>query len=401
MYNIELEEALEIINNSVRAIQDIEEINIEDSLGRILAEDFYAPMDNPPFDRSPLDGFALIAEDTTDASIASPKEFNVIDTVYAGFTSEKQLKSYEAIRIMTGAKMPNGSNCVIRLEDVEEENSTIFIKNALKPYENYCFRGEDIKSKTLLLEKETKLNFIHLGVLGSMGQSKIKVFRQPRIGILVTGDEIIEYTSPLIDGKIYDTNGILIGSRLKELGFDYLKISPEKDDAKSVSKAILANIDALDVIITTGGVSVGDKDIFHEVIEIIEADQLFWRLKLKPGTPAMYSILKDKPILSLSGNPFAALATFELLARPLIAKLSHDNSINFKKVKGRVNKDFNKKSKVRRFIRAIYKDGLIDFPDEGHSSGMLLSMKNCNALIDIEAGNTGLKKDNEVEVVLL
>lgn len=401
MYNIELEKAVKIALESIDEIKDTEKISLEDSLGRILAEDFYAPMYNPPFDRSPLDGFALMAKDTFKASEENPIKFKVIDKSYAGTISNKIIKNFEAIRIMTGGKMPLGCDCVIRLEDCIEEGNNVFIKKSLKPFENYCYKGEDIKLGTLLLTKGIKLSAVDLGVLGSMGQSKVKVIRKPKIGILVTGDEIMEYSYPLKDGKIYDTNGIMLASRLKELGFDCLKINWEKDDSKSVGDFILNNIDNLDILITTGGVSVGDKDIFHEVIDLINAKQLFWKLKLKPGTPAMYSIIKDKPMLSLSGNPFAALAIFELLARPLIAKLSGDYSINTKRVRAKILKDFNKKSKNRRFIRGIYRDGKIDLPDGGHSSGMLLSMKDCNALIDIEAGNIGLEKFQEVEAVLL
>ena len=399
--NIELEQALEIILESVDEIDDIEEVELEDALGRILVEDFYAPMDNPPFDRSPLDGFALMAKDTYTASESSSVTFKVIDKVYAGTTSDKTIGDFEAIRIMTGGKMPLGSDCVIKLEDCLEDGDNVIIKRTLKPFENYCYRGEDIRCGELLLKRGTKLSAIHLGVLGSMGQDRVKVIRRPRIGILVTGDEIIEYTSPLIDGKIYDTNGIMLSSRLKEIGFDLIKIKTQGDDPESVGNSIIENMESLDLLITTGGVSVGDKDIFHEVIDLIKAQRLFWRVKIKPGTPVMYSIFEGKPILSLSGNPFAALATFELLARPLIAKLSGDNGINTRRTKAKLLKDFKKVSKNRRFIRAIYRDGEVDLPEGGHSSGMLLNMKDCNALIDVEAGNMGLEKFEEVEVLLL
>ncbi|MBC8591006.1 molybdopterin molybdotransferase MoeA [Wansuia hejianensis] len=401
MYNIELEQALEVALKSVRAIEDTEKIPLEDSLGRILGEDFYAPMDNPPFNRSPLDGFAIRSKDTTMASEDNPIAFKVIDKAYAGIPSNKTLGSFQAIRIMTGGKMPLEADCVIRLEDCIENGNNMVLKKSLQPFENYCYKGEDIKSDTLLIEKGTKLSAIHLGVLGSMGQSSVKVIKRPKIGILVTGDEIIEYSSPLIDGKIYDTNGILLGSRLKELGFDYIKIDTEKDDPQSVAESILKNIDNLDILITTGGVSVGDKDIFHEVVKIINANQLFWKLKLKPGTPAMYSILRDKPILSLSGNPFASLVTFELIARPLLEKISRDSSVKTIRTKAKIMEDFNKTSKNRRFIRCIYEDGKVKLPKGGHSSGMLLTMKDCNAFVDIEAGNTGLRKFDEVEVVIL
>lgn len=401
MKNIEVELAIETILKSVEEIKDIEILNTENSLARILAEDIFAPMDNPPFDKSPLDGFALKGEDSKEASLENPISFSIIDRVNAGQTSKKALGKYQAIRIMTGAKMPEGSNCVVRLEDTLENEGKILIDKPIRAYSNYCYAGEDIKSKDLLIKKNTKLNPIHLGVLSSMGIQKLRVFRKPLVGVLVTGDEVTRIGDVLEDGKIYDSNEMLLTSRLKELGVNYIRLDKQKDDARDVSRSIESSIGSLDLLITTGGVSVGDKDIFHEVVEILNARQLFWRVKLKPGTPLMYSIYKDKPILSLSGNPFAALATFELFVRPLIGKLSNDPKLKTKRLKAKLLSDFDKVSKNRRFIRAIYEDGSVNLPRGGHASGMLLSMVDCNALIDIEAGNQGIKSGDLVEVILL
>lgn len=234
-----------------------------------------------------------------------------------------------------------------------------------------------------------------------MGIRTINVFRKPVIGVLVTGDEVTEIDSELEEGKIYDSNEMLLCARLSELGIKYIKLDKQDDNIEEVCNSIDNNIDKLDLLITTGGVSVGDKDIFHGVIEKLGAKQLFWRVNLQPGTPLMYSIYKNKPILSLSGNPFASLATFEVLARPLISKLSTDMRLQTKRVKATLLSDFNKVSKNRRFIRAIYNDGEVLLPYGGHSSGMLLSMANCNALVDIEAGNSGIKKGSKVDIILL
>lgn len=401
MKNIELELAIEIILRSIREIEDIEFLNIRESLGRVLAEDIYAPINNPPFDRSPLDGFAIRGEDTEAATVENPIEFEVIDTIYAGEISYMTVGKAQAIRIMTGAKMPKGSNSVIRLEDVVQSQSSIKINKYMKPYSNYCYKGEDIKLGELLIDKYTALNAIHLGVLSSVGIKSINAIRKPLIGVLVTGDEVTDLESDLEDGKIYDSNEIMLCSRLSELGIEYLKFNKVNDDIEEVCSSIKNNIEKVDLMITTGGVSVGDKDIFHSVIEKLEAKQLFWKVRLKPGTPLMYSIYKEKPILSLSGNPFAALATFELLGRPLISKLSRNLKLETKRLKAILLNDFDKSSGGRRFIRAIYNDGEVVLPEGGHSSGMLLSMVNCNALIDIEAGNKGIKKGSQVEIVVL
>lgn len=400
--NIELEEAIEIILDSVEPIYETEKINLKQGIGRILAKDYFAKMDNPPFDRSPLDGFALRSIDTREAGEDNSIEFKVIDRVYAGEVSSLELKEKQCIRIMTGGKMPKGSDCVIRFEDVIEEEDRIRINNKLSRHENYVFKGEDIKKDQLLVEKNAKLNFVHLGVLGSMGEGSIEVLRKPRLGILGTGDELVSYDRKLPEGKIYDTNGTMLGGRMEELGYDYRIIETTEDKPKEVGEKILENIDDLDLIITTGGVSVGDKDIFHEVIELINGERKFWRVKVKPGTPVMYSLVKNKPVLSLSGNPFAALTNFELLARPLLSKLSQDKTIETKRVKGIMKNNFPKGSlRIRRYVRCLYEDGNIYLPMEGHSSGKILSMVGCNGLIDMKLGMKDLKIGDEVEVVLI
>lgn len=399
---IELEKAVEIVLSSVKEIQDIEKIPLREATGRILAKDYYAPMNNPPFDRSPLDGYAIRAEDSKGASKENPVYLEEIDKVYAGEVSNEKLDKFQCIRIMTGGKMPEGSNSVIRLEDIEKEGNKIAITQELKPYDNYVFAGEDIKKGDLLMKSHSKLTFAHLGVLGSMGEKYVEVKRKPKVGILSTGDELISYGQPLEDGKIYDTNGTMLASRLEEMGLVCQILESSKDEVEEVSNLILENIDEFDLIITTGGVSVGDKDIFHSVIDNIGGTKKFWRVNIRPGTPMMFSILGDKPILSLSGNPFAALTNFELVGRPLLYKLSGDESINIRKVKGVLKDSYPKNSmKTRRIIRCKYEEGSIYLPDEGHSSGKMLKMIGCNGLIDMKKGREPLKSGDKVEVFLI
>lgn len=401
MISIYLDDALKLIKNSIEPITEVETVDLKDGLGRLISDDFIAPMNNPPFDRSPLDGFALRSSDTKGASRKRPKKLKVIDRSYAGSISNKKIEKGEAVRIMTGGKMPEGSNCVIRIESVDEEGDYINIFNELSEYENYVFAGEDIKKGELLINKGTKLNSVHLGVLGSMGQKNIEVYRKPRVGIISTGDEIVQLGKDLKDGQIYGTNDILISSRLKELGIEPIFVNQEKDCVDKVSKKILKDIDKLDLLITTGGVSVGDKDIFHEVVENVGGKRIFWKLRLKPGSPLMYTLVKEKPMISLSGNPFAALATFEVVVREALYYLTGDNSLLTKRVKAKLLDSFNKKSNIVRYLRCIYRDGEVFFAKGGHSSGMLASMAECNALIEIEQGNKGLEKGDIVEVLLL
>lgn len=401
MIGIELEEAISLIEENIDEILEFEEVELINVNGRVIIDDIYAPISNPPFNRSPLDGYALKAEDTKGASKSNPIKLRVVDEVYAGSYSNKVLKSGEAIIIMTGSKIPQGADCVIRQEFTNEGMDVVEVYDELSKYDNYCFMGEDIEKGSLLIKKGEVLTYVHIGVLSSMGFSKVKVKRLPRIALFATGDEVWKPGEPLSEGKIYDSNLHLLYSRLFEFGIIPKFYEIVADSFEALARKIEEIIEDVDIVITTGGVSVGKKDILHEVLPLINANRLFWKVKLKPGTPAMFSLYKNKPILSLSGNPFAAATTFELLGRPALAKLSGNSKIKTKRLKAIMESEFNKSSKVRRFIRGNYENGKVKILSNKHSSGMLWSMIGCNALIDIKAGSEKLSVNEEVNIILL
>lgn len=401
MIGIELEKAVSLMLENIHEITDVEEVNLLEANGRVIAEDFYAPISNPPFDRSPLDGYALKAYDTKGADRDNPVKLKVIDEVFAGKFSNKVLKNGEAIRIMTGAKMPEGADCVIRQENTNEDMEEAEIYEELSAHDNHIFKGEDIVKGDLLIKKGEVLNYVHQGIIASMGKSSVKVIRKIKTALFVTGDEVSSPGKELSNGKIYDSNLYLIYSRLVEFRITPIFAEIIGDKYEKVAERIKKVMDEVDIVITTGGVSVGKKDILHEVIPFIGADRIFWKVKLKPGTPAMFSIYRNKPILSLSGNPFAALSTFELLGRPVLSKISGNFNINTRTVTAVMDSDFNKSSKVRRFVRGLYEDGKIKLISNKHSSGMLSSMNGCNALIDIKAGTAKLSDGDDVSVILL
>ncbi|MBN9647876.1 molybdopterin molybdotransferase MoeA [Terrisporobacter glycolicus] len=401
MENIELELALQLIGDTVNEISSTEKINIEESRGRIIGEDIYAPINQPPFNRSPLDGYALRSEDTVGASKKNPIKLCVVDEIFAGGNINTEIEKNEAIRIMTGAEIPEGADCVIRQENTNYSMEEVEIYDELKKYENYCFAGEDVKKGSKLISKGEKLTYIHIGLLATMGITQVLVKRKPRIGIISTGDEIVSSGKPLSKGKIYDSNRITISMRLMDFGCEIVSSKIIEDEVCQVSKQINNLIDKVDVIITTGGVSVGKKDIMHEVINKINADRLFWRVRMKPGTPAIYSIYKKTPILSLSGNPFAAIATFEIMGKELIYKLSGNKDLKQIRIKSVMEDNFLKESKGRRIVRGIYKNNKVYLPQGGHSPGMMASMLGCNCLIDIKPGTKQLLKGDEVDIILI
>ena len=373
-----------------------ERLPLEAALGRTLAVDVTSPLDQPPFDRSPLDGYALRSADLTGADKQHPAVLEVVDTVYAGDEAKIPVRPGQAVRIMTGAMLPPGCDCVVPQEKTDQ-GKPVRVFASLKPFENYVYQGDDYRKGSVLLTAGTRLDAAALGVLASAGLTEVEVCRRPRVGLLTTGDEVVEAGSPRPAGKIYGANQLLLAARLAELGFEF-RAAHRGDDPAAVAEAIGELLAGCDLLITTGGVSVGDKDIFHQALPLLGAEQVFWRVDLKPGTPAMYSVYQDKPILSLSGNPFAAFTTFELLARPLLAILSGEPGPRWGE--GVLDTPFPKASPKRRFIRGRYENGHITLP-EGHSSGLLSSLVGCNCLAELPAGSPPAEVGTRVRILLL
>lgn len=402
---ISVERAIELIEANVRPVE-AGHIRATRAQGRVLSEDICAPMNQPPWPRSPLDGYAFCAADSAGASKESPVTLRVVETLYAGSWTEREVQSGEAVRLMTGAPIPVGCDCVIRQEDTDGGKDAVQIYQSLQPYDNYCSAGCDFKAGDLLLPAGTRLTGNALGVLASAGlyreEIMLPVYHKVRCAVICTGDELVPNdTRPLPPGKIYSSNAAVLASRLAELGVDLTSLLPLfSDSADALADAIYEAAENADVIITTGGVSVGAKDILHETLPLLFADRIFWQVKLKPGSPVMFSLYRERPLLSLSGNPFAASATFELFARPLLAKLSGCADLNPVITEGVLAEDFTKPGKGRRFVRAVFRNGVVTIP-QGHSSGQLASAVGTNCLAEIPPISEPLKKESRVKVWLL
>lgn len=397
---VELEEACALMTGSVRAL-GVEQVSRQSALGRTLAEDVAAPLDQPPFDRSPLDGYALRSADTAGASPGHPVSLQVVETVYAGGVPSRVLGPGEAIRIMTGAMLPRGCDCVLQHERTDNGLEQVQIYAALSPHDNYCNRGEDYRTGEVLLPAGTVVDAAAVGVLASAGLSSVPVRRRPVVRVLSTGDEVVSPDlHPLPAGKIYGSNQELLTARLRELGVSDVKGLLIGDDPREVADAMAQLLGECDLLITTGGVSAGDKDIFHEALPLLGAERVFWKVNLKPGTPAMYSLWQGQPILSLSGNPFAAAATFELLARPLLAALTGESRFSLRSRTAVVEGSFPKASPGRRFLRGFYQEGRVSLTGK-NDSGMLASLVGCNCLVDLPAGSPPVQEGQTVTVLLL
>lgn len=398
---LQLEEAIQKLCKYAADITDVEEIPVLDAIGRVLAEEWKAKKDQPPFPRSPLDGYALRSIDSRGAAKENPKCLQVIGKIYAGSEFGGRIGENEAVRIMTGAPIPEGSDAVIRQEDTDYGEEQVQIYKELSAYENYCPQGEDYKKGDILLQKGDMLDGISAGILASFGVSMVKVFRKVKISVVSTGDELVQPGENLGSGKIYDSNRYFISGRLAEMGIVPVVSCHCIDDAKKMVDEMKRLAPFSDLIITTGGVSVGQKDIMHEVIEKLSAKKLFWKVEMKPGAPVLAAVYDKALIICLSGNPFGAAANFELLVRPVIGKMARNSKWNMKKQNAVLQNDFLKKGKVRRFVRGYTEEGKVWVSDGNHASGALSSMLGCNCLIEISPDQPGARKGEQIWVHLL
>ena len=388
MEGISVEQAMEQILQYTPVINETEETELNKAGGRVLAQDMVAEFNNPPFDRSPVDGYACKAEDLAGASSEHPVKLKVMEEIDAGQYSERAVEHGQAVRIMTGAAIPKGCDCCVYQERTDYGEDFVEIYTEQKQWDNYCFTGEDFKKGTTLLKKGTYIGYVEAAVLAGMGAAKVPVYRQPRIVLLTTGDEVVEPGNPLPAGKIYNSNMTMLSARLRELGIEPFYMEAVKDDPQIMAEKLKEAAEQADMIITTGGVSVGKKDIMHESLRLLNAERIFWRVKMKPGMPTLFSVYNKEgsnesvsekcmakvPVISLSGNPFGVAVTVELLIRPALEKMMQNPAIGLKEVTGVMADDFVKGIKGRRFIRAYWENGKFHLPNGLHSNGVLSSM---------------------------
>lgn len=398
---ITLEEAQELLLKEVK-VNDIEEVNIFNSLGRVLAEDIISPIDSPPFNKSPLDGYAVMAQSLEGSSKENPRVLKVIDKVFAGEVSCKKVGPGEAIRIMTGAKIPDGADCIVKQEDTESlKGNEVRVFVAHKSYDNFIYQGEDFKKGVKVINRDKVLTSSIITAIASLGIDKIKVYKKPIVGIITTGDELQKPGENLKDGKIFNSNKAFLYTRLIELGAEPRSFDIAKDSLEGIVSVVEKAEKECQIIISTGGVSVGEKDLVLKAVESVGYRRLFWKISMKPGSP-MFSAVKNEVIyIGLSGTPVAAATTFELTARRIIAKMLNCKDIDIKKVEGILQDEFKKKSPKRRFLRVMVNE---DFENKVYinniyqSPGQINTMIKSNALLEVKE-NRALEIGEKVWII--
>lgn len=400
---IPLEEALAILLNCTKAI-GFEEIDITDAFGRVLYENVVAGFPLPPFNRSPLDGYAVIAEDTATASKENPSLLRVTQNIFAGDMPSRSIVSGEAAAVATGAPLPSGTNAVIKIEDTQLVEDKVLIFSQLKPGDNFINIGDDVPEGEQILSKGMTITPALIGLLASLGKKSVKVYKKPKVGVLTIGDELVGIDEPRLPGKIYNSNVYAISAQITEAGGRAVPYRNTVDDMNHIAYLLNYCLKENDLVITTGGVSVGKRDYVKEAINISGANTLFWKVNIKPGTPIVCGEKNGRLIIGLSGNPSAAMITFYMLIRPVLQRIGGMQPVTVPDVTAIMEESFNKKSKQRRMLRATvyWKNGCYyAVPSGTQSPGALKSMLLCNALIDIPGGRGPLNIGEEVKAILL
>ncbi len=356
---------------------NIENISINKTLNRILSKTVYTNKDSPPFNKSAMDGFALNSMDDSD-------KYQIIETIPAGYTPTKHIRKGKCSKIMTGAQVPSGADRVVRREYVLEEDGYITILRQDSP--NIAYQGENLKKGDKVLDAGIIIKPHHIGIMAFFGTAYVKVSKQPKVGVITTGSELVEAGEELTVGKIYNSNAPQLIAQIENLSMLGSYYGTVADDMPTTINAINKTLDECDMLIMSGGVSMGDYDYVPEALKKVSAETIFKKVLIKPGKPTVFARKGNKVIFGLPGNPVSTFILFEVFVKPLLYKMSgHDYHPEL--VTAKMAETIKRKKTERVEFRPVKLiDGKVYNTSKYHGSGMLNVFTEANALIRIEEG---------------
>lgn len=404
---IPVNEAVEKVMN-YRLKGQTEKISINESDYRRLAEPIIAKHNIPSFDKSPYDGFALRSVDTAEASRDNPVEFEVIEHIGAGQVPQKALKNGQATRIMTGAQIPAGADCVAMFEicnAYEKNNQSFFsIKRRMSKDQNIIGEGTEVLKGEVLIEEGTLINPGVKALLATFGYHEIEVAKKPVIGVIATGTELLEVDEELQSGKIRNSNAPMIASQISRAGGICRYYGKLADEFESSYLAVKDALDEVDILITTGGVSVGDFDLMPDIYEKLGAEVLFNKIAMRPGSVTTAAVKGNQLLFGLSGNPSACYVGFELFVRPVIQHALFNNKPYLKRINAILADEFPKPNPFTRFVRSYitYESASVKIHLAGiDKSNVVSSLAQSTCFMVLPGGTRGFNPGDEVEALLL
>lgn len=410
---ISVDKALEHILKHFKPLEP-EEVEILEALDRVLAEDVYSDMDIPPFANSAMDGYAVRAANTAGASRENPVTLHVVADVAAGYTTETKVEPGTTIRIMTGAPLPEGADTVIRVEDTSdwahprqergrEPSTEVEVYHAAEPGENVRPAGEDIRQGELVLPKGTVIRSQEIGVLASLGRSTISIIRRPRVAVLATGDELLTIDEPVTPGKIRNSNEYSNAALVRRYGGIPVRLGIARDNVEDLTAKINEGLaQQVDLFLTSAGVSVGDYDVVKDVLNA-EGEMHFWQVRMKPGKPLAFGLIRGVPLVGLPGNPVSSMVSFEQFVRPAMLLMEGKTRLAKPTVEAILGEDVTNSGR-RHFMRVIVEKREGQYyarTTGGQGSGVLTSMVKANGLAVISEGVRLVKAGERVAVQML
>ncbi|MES2239382.1 MAG: gephyrin-like molybdotransferase Glp [Bacteroidota bacterium] len=386
---IQVAEALEIIaENSCK--MPVTKIKVSKSLGYVLAEAVYSPIHMPPFRQSAMDGYAFSHSNLT--------QFEVINTSQAGDYKDDKIEQNQAVRIFTGAFVPDDTDTVVMQEHTTRTDNLLQIEKMPVACANVREKGEQIKKGELVFDINTVITPAAIGFLACLGITKIKVYEKPKVAILVTGNELVAAGKKLPKGKIYESNSLMIEAALKANGIKKATVFKVKDSLKKTIKAVESCLANFDVVLISGGISVGDYDYVKEALLKNGVTELFYKINQKPGKPLFFGRKENKIVFALPGNPASSLTCFYVYALPALKKLMGFEAIHLPEMKRKISTAFKNTSGKTLFLKALYEDEKVTVL-ESQSSAMLNTFSIANGLIVVPYGVTEIKESEEVRVL--
>ncbi|MEN6318845.1 MAG: gephyrin-like molybdotransferase Glp [Syntrophaceae bacterium] len=396
---ISVEEALQQILGAIVPLGQ-EKVSILDSLGRVIGVDVSANRNLPPKDNSNMDGYAVRWEDTRGVSIKKPAVLKVIEDIPAGTIPRKSISTGEASRIMTGAPLPEGADAVVKLEDTKKDGGNVKVFVEAKQGQDIRFAGEDVRDGDVVISQGDVIRPAEIGMLAALGRSFISVYQRPMVAVLATGDELVDIDEEPAPWQIISSNSYSTVARVIECGGIPLQIGIAKDTREDLVSKYNAALRA-DIIVSSGGVSVGDYDLVKDVMQEAGNQIHFWQVAMRPGKPFAFGSIDGVPLFGLPGNPASSMVAFEQFVRPSILKMMGHKNLFRRIVRATIREDITKKKGTRHFIRArvSYEDGGYFASTTGEQgSSILMSMVMANGLVILPANAEYVKKGEEVSV---
>lgn len=396
---ISVESALEVILKEIKPL-GLESVDITSALGRVIGEDIAARGANPPWDNSAMDGYALRAADAKGASSEKPVKLSVLYDLPAGSVPEGPVGPGQAVRIMTGAPVPQGADAVVMVEKTESGDGFVLVKAEPRGGENIRKAGEDFKAGDIVIRRGSLIRPAEVSMLATVGVPFVMVHKRPRVAIISTGDELCDIIEAPGLGKISNSNGYALAALVAASGAVPMQLGIARDTKESLRQKLTAALSA-DCIISSGGVSVGDYDFVKDVLKDMGSSMIFWKVAMKPGKPLAFGVIGGKPAFGLPGNPISSMVAFEQFVRPTLLKMAGKTALYRQTFKAALTKDIKIKPGRMNFIRAELKateNGFTVTPLDGQGSGMILTMVRANSFVIVPQDSTGFKEGDVVKV---